>query len=106
MRVAALKRLWERAGPSPRQRLFRHTFYARIASSEPAAWALCGTVDERATALKDPKSLKSGSRPPQAIVKPWDIAAAEAFDGLEFHNQRATSGDKPQGIWTTELQTK
>ena len=101
-----LKRLWERAPPSPGRRLYRHAWYGRIASHEPAAWETCGTPEERATALKDPKSLKSGSRPPQAIVKPWDIAAADAFGGLAFHTQRATSGDKPQGIWTTELQTK
>ena len=106
VRVAALKRLWERAPPSPGRYLYRHAFYVRIASREPAAWALCGTHEERATALKDPKSLNRGSRPPRAIVEAWDSALAAAFGGLKFHNQRALSGDKPQGVWTTELQTK
>ena len=105
-RVEALKRLWERAEPSPGRRLYRHAFYARIASREPAAWALCGTVDERARALKDPKSLESGSRPVKTIVGPWNAALAAACDGLEFHTQRGQSGDKPQGVWTTELKTK
>ena len=106
MRVAALKRLWERVEPSPGQRLFRHAFYARIASSEPAAWKTCGTTEERATALKDPKSLRRGSRPPRAIVEAWDSSLAATFGGLEFHNQRGANGDTPQGIWTIELQTK
>ena len=107
MRVAALKRLWERAPPSPGRRLYRHAFYARIASSEPEAWALCGsTSEERATALKNPATLRQGSRPSKAIVDAWDSALAAAFGGLKFHIQRATSGDKPQGVWTTELQTK
>ena len=105
-RVEALKRLWERAEPSPGRPLYRHAFYARIASREPAAWALCGTVDERARALKDPKSLESGSRPVKTIVGPWNAAIAAACDGLEFHTQRGQSGDKPQGVWTTELRNK
>ena len=106
MRVAALKRLWELAPPSQMRILYRHAFYARIASSEPEAWATCGTPEERAMALKNPKSLKRGSHPPKAIVDPWNAAAAAAFDGLKFHNQRFQSGDKPQGVWTTALKTK
>ena len=69
-------------------------------------WALCGTAEERATALKDPKTLGSGARPVKAIIQPWDTALAAAFGGLTFDNQRFPSGDKPQGVWTKALKTK
>ena len=104
-RVAALKRLWERADPSPARRLFRNCFYARIASREPDVWALCGTGEQRATAVKDPKTLPQGSRPAKIIVDQWDAALASAFGGLKFENQRGTSGDRPAGIWTMELKS-
>ena len=105
-RVEVLKRLWERAEPSPGRRLYRHAFYARIASREPAAWEKCGTREDREKSIKDPKSLESGSRPVKAIKTAWDTALAAAFDGLKFHSQRFDSRDKPQGVWTTELKTK
>ena len=104
-RVEALTRLWDRADPSPGRRLFRHCFYARIASREPDVWALCGTGEQRATAVKDPKTLPQGSRPAKIIVDQWDAALAAAFDELKFENQRGTSGDRPAGIWTMELKS-
>jgi hypothetical protein len=106
MRVAALKRLWERTNPSAEQRLFRHTFYARIASCEPEAWEKCGTPEQRANAIKDPNNLPRGSRPHNAIVDAWDVALAAAFDGLKFEHVRGGGTSvKPSGYWTTELKT-
>ena len=107
IRVAALKRLWERAPPSPGRRLFRHAIYARIASREPAAWATCGTPEDREKAIKDPAKLPQGSRPSKAIVDAWNAALAAAFDGLEFVHVRGSvrTSDKPSGYWTTELKT-
>ena len=106
MRVAALKRLWGHTGPSPELRLFRHAFYARIASREPEAWEKCGTPEQRGIAIKDPKHLSQGSRPSKAIVDPWDVALAAAFDGLKFEHVRGrATSDKPAGYWTTELKT-
>lgn len=106
-RVAALQELWERADPSPERRLFRHAFYARLASRKPDVWALCGTAEQRATAVKDPSSLPRGSHPVKGIVAAWNAALKEAFDGLEFQNIRGKqSGGKPLGVWTTELKSK
>ena len=106
MRVAALKRLWGRTEPSPMRRLFRHAFYARIASREPEAWEKCGTPEQRAMAIKDPKHLPQGSRPSKAIVDPWDVALAAAFDGLEFEHVRGGKESRgPAGYWTTVLKT-
>jgi hypothetical protein len=106
MRVAALKRLWEHTDPSEEQLLRRHSFYQCISERAPEVWARCGTDEERATALKDPKSLQRGTRPAKAVTQPWDTALAAAFGGLKFHNQRYASGDKPQGVWTKELKAK
>ena len=107
MRVAALKRLWERTDPSAEQRLFRHAFYARIASREPEAWKTCGTTEQRENAIKDPNNLPRGSRPHNAIVDAWDVALAAAFDGLKFEHVRgggtSVKSVKPSGYWTTEL---
>ena len=48
-----------------------------------------------------------GSRPLKNIVKAWDAALKEAFNGLEFTHVRGTKGAMgPAGYWTTELQTK
>ena len=107
MRVAALKRLWERAPASPGRLLRRHAFYARIASREQAAWVACGTPEDREKAIKDPANLPRGSRPSQVIVDAWNAALAAAFDGLEFVHVRGSTRtkDKPAGYWTTELKT-
>ena len=106
VRVATLKRLWVRTDPSPGQRLFRHTFYARIALCEPDVWALCGTDEERAKATSNPSKLPQGSRPPKNIVEAWDRALAEAFDGLKFTKMRGSKNlvKKPNGVWTEQLQ--
>ena len=102
-RVTALKRLWERAEPSA-DRLFRHSSYAHIAACEPEAWALCGSVEDRAKAIKNPSDLPQGSRPAAVIVRSWDAALDRAFGGLVFTCIRGKqSGDKPLGYWTTEL---
>jgi len=105
-RVAALQELWDRDDPSPGPHLFRHVAYARIASCKPDVWARCGTAEERAKAVKDPKTLESGTRPAAVIVRAWDAAFKQAFDGLAFHNQRGASGGNPQGYWTLELKSK
>lgn len=106
MRVAALKRLWECADPSPGRRLFRHAFYARIALLEPAAWKTCGTPADREKAIKDPAQLRQGSRPSQVIVDAWNAALAAAFVGLEFEHIRGSKDPRgPAGYWTMELKT-
>ena len=106
MRVAALKRLWKRADPSPARLLRRHAFYARIASREPAAWEKCGTPEDREKAIKDPGKLPQGSRPSKAIVEQWDMALAAAFDELEFVHIRGSKDLRgPAGYWTMELKT-
>ena len=92
--------------PSPGRRLFRHAFYARIASRKPDVWARCGTAEERAKAVKDPKTLERGTRPAAVIVKAWDAALKEAFGGLQFHNQRGASAGNPQGCWMLALKSK
>lgn len=104
-RVEALTRLWERAEPSPGRRLFRHCFYQRIAAREPDVWALCGTEEQRATAVADPSKLPSGSRPAKVIVDQWDLALKTAFGGLEFTHVRGSKGSGPAGYWTMELKT-
>ena len=107
MRVAALKRLWVCVDPNPEQRLFRHEYYARIASSEPAAWETCGKPEDREKAIKDTRTLPQGSRPSKAIVDAWNAALAAAFDGLKFEHVRGGNRtcDKPAGYWTDELKT-
>ena len=88
------------------RRLFRQAFYARIATHEPDVWEKCGTEEQRGIAIKGPKHLPQGSRPPKAIVDPWDVALAAAFDGLKFEHVRGGgASDKPAGYWTTELKT-
>ncbi len=106
MRVAALKSLWARSDTSPGQRLFRHAFYARLASCEPAVWELCGTDEERAKAVKNPSELDRGCRPAKVIVDAWDRALEKAFDGLKFTNMRGSKNrvEKPNGVWTEQLQ--
>ena len=96
-------RLFRRVEGSPRR--FRHDIYTRIAEGEPAAWATCGTPEQRATAIKDPSTLPQGSRPAKVIVDQWNAALAAAFDGLKFENQRGTSGGRPAGVWTMELKS-
>ena len=97
-------RLFRRVEGSPRR--FRHDIYTRIAEGEPAAWATCGTPEQRATAIKDPSTLPQGSRPAKVIVDQWNAALAAAFGGLELtHVRGKQSGDKPLGYWTTELKT-
>ena len=105
-RVEALTRLWERAEPSPGRRLFRHCFYQRIVAREPDVWALCGTSEQRATAVKDPKD-PCKPKPDPAIVQAWDAALWEAFGGLKFRNERGSRNElsRPNGIWTDELKT-
>lgn len=104
-RVAALIRLWERAEPSPMRRLFRHAFYARIATHEPDVWALCGTEEQRAKALKDPSS-QSGSRPAAVIVQAWSMALKVAFNKLELKQIVGSKNNhEPNGHWTDELKT-
>jgi hypothetical protein len=106
-RVEALRRLWDRAEPSP-GRLFRHCFYARIAAGEPGVWERCGTEEQRAAAVKDPSKQPQGSRPANVIVAQWDAALAAAFDGLKFNHVRGSrnNASNPNGIWTDELKTK
>ena len=104
VRVAALKRLFERKANSPR--LFRHQIYARIAEREPEAWALCGTLEQRRVAITDPSSNQSGSRPAIVIVHAWKVAMKEAFEGFEFGDRVCGSKNqsaKPNGVWTTDI---
>ena len=73
---------------------------------EPAAWATCGTPEDREKAIKDPAKLPQGSRISKAIVEQWDAAAAAAFDGLEFEHVRGSKDPRvPSGYWTTVLKT-
>ena len=103
MRVAALKRLWGRTKPSPMRRLFRHAFYARLAAHAPDLWARCGSEEQRANALKEPKS---GSRPAPVITEPWNAALRTAFNGLEFkHVKGSKNQHDPNGHWTDDLKT-
>ena len=104
-RVTALKRLWERAEPSA-DRLFRHSSYAHIAACEPEAWALCGSVEDRAKDIKNPSDLPQGSRPAAVIVRSWDAAFYQAFGGLMFTHVRGSKDPRgPAGYWTTELKS-
>ena len=105
MRVAALKRLFERKAGSPRR--FRHQIYARIAEREPKAWALCGTATQREKAIA---ALGKGGRLHPCITQPWDHAFATAFDkdgafnnSFRFHHQDQPLANVPQGFSTTEL---
>ena len=69
-------------------------------------WALCGTGEQRATAIKDPKQLPQGSRPTPVIVWAWNEALKEAFGGLEFeHKTGKQPAGTPLGYWTTQLKT-
>jgi len=99
-----LQRLFERAvSPDSFRHYFRHQVYRHIADKAPEVWNLCGTREQRAAALKDPKEV-SGSRPAPAIVRAWDTALKSAFNGLEFnHIKGSRQMDKPNGVWTTEL---
>jgi len=101
-RVSACRRLFTRVQGSPRR--FRYEVYAHLAEHERGAWETMGTAEQRANAVKDPKTLVSGSRPSQVIVSAWTDAMAEALDGFSF-GQRVT-GDapgQPRGYSTTEL---
>ena len=105
MRVAVLKQLWKRADPSPGRRLRRHAFYQRIAAHAPDLWARCGSEEQRANALKDPRS-QNGSRPATVIVEPWNAALRTAFNGLEFkHVTGSKNQHDPNGHWTDDLMT-
>lgn len=103
MRVAALKRLWERADPSPGQLLFRYAIYVRIASLEPAAWATCGSPEQRTNAVKQPNGRKIAP-PATVIVHAWNAAFGTAFNGLVFkHRTGSKNPEEPNGHWTDEL---
>ena len=97
----ALQRLFRREKGSPR--LFRHQFYAHIAEGAPEVWSTCGTEDQRVKAVRDPKTLKQGSRPASVITKAWDLAMADGVSGVKFTQIRGDVPGQPCGYWTTEL---
>ena len=106
VRVAALKRLFERKAGSPR--LFRHEYYAYIAEHEPCAWDRgfedAKGVSDRKKALEVTGGSGGGSRPSGRIQNAWDTATAGAFNGLAFHHETGSKNpNKPNGYWTTEL---
>jgi AAA+ superfamily predicted ATPase len=103
-RVAACRRLFTRVTGSPRR--FRHEVYAYIAQHERDAWETVGTADQRAKAVKDPATLKLGSRPAGVIVSAWADAMAGAFPEFEFENIRGEGAGLPRGHSTTELAFK
>jgi hypothetical protein len=97
--------LWERAEPSAGRQTFRHSFYARIAKCEPEVWALCGTGEQRAKAIKQPNG-KDVPPPAPVIVRAWNAALAAAFGGLQFkHTVGSKSKHEPNGHGTDELKT-
>ena len=102
MRVAALERLFTREAGSPR--LFRHEVYKHIAEHESAAWALCGTEEQREKATKE---TKPGSRPAGVIERAWAAAFRCAYKKpapFEFkHVTGQHNPGNPNGFWTTEL---
>jgi len=99
--VTALKRIFERKSGSDRR--VRHEIYAYIAEHEPEVWALCGTGEQRAKAIKQPNG---NDVPPPApvIVRAWNAALVAAFGGLQFkHMVGSKSKHEPNGYWTDEL---
>ena len=99
LRVNACRRLFERKSGS--KRLFRHEFYALIAQHDSEAWETIGTeqrvtAEHRVTAVQDPKTLRSGSRPAHAITEAWRQAKAGAFDGFKFEHVQGR--DDPENL--------
>ena len=102
VRVAALKRLFERKAGS--QLLLRHELYDYIAEHANDAWMLDFT-DAKGEACRK-KLLTKGSniRASDPFLLAWEAAIAEAFGGLRIEQTVGSKvAAKPNGWWTTEL---
>ena len=104
MRVAALKRLFERKAGSLRR--FRHEIYKTIATHAKDAWNLgvTGESDEKSRVKLLGTGQSSNIRDTDPFLVAWEKAIAEAFDGLKLEKVRGSKVPaRPNGYWTTEL---
>ena len=102
MRVAALKRLFERKAGSPR--LYRHEIYEFIEKHANEAWMLGGFTDKhRAIAQKQGRACNL--KPTDPLIIAWADALKSAFNGLVLSHISGTNNPEtePNGWWTTEL---
>ena len=101
--VAALRRVYKHVQGGDQPRIFRQEMYRSMATSEPVAWELCGTPEQRQHALN---VGARGTRPHPDVSQAWDEALCRAFDGLEFDHVVANRGGLPNGFSTVHLITK
>ena len=98
VRVAALKRVFERKEGSPHR--FRYEIFKYIAQHEPKAWALCGTKEQQNKATEP---FAKGQRVHPGILTPWISALVAAFGSFEFDHVVGNREGMPNGYSTNEL---
>ena len=98
--VAALRRVFKHEQGGDHPRTFRQEMYQMMATSEPVAWELCGTPEQRQHALN---TGARGTRPHPDVSQAWDEALRRAFNGLEFDHIVGHKGGLPNGFSTGQL---
>ena len=95
VRVAALKRLFERKAGS--SRLFRHDLFEYIKEHANDAWMLGFTgTNSREKLLEKVSNIRSND----PFLSSWEAAIAEAFGGLKLEQQVGSkSAARPNGWW-------